>query len=119
MTTYRIHNSQSGAILGFFSAESASDALDACAREAGYADHAAACRAVGDDGDVVVKEVDLGDLDRQASATFRSRYDDYISEGSEMASALEEARRDACVHIPDGVTCTFDDETLTVKCDRV
>ena len=50
MTSYKIESVQSGVVLGVWEAESAAAALDAMAREAGYADHAEACRESGDDG---------------------------------------------------------------------
>ena len=58
MATYRIHNQQSGLDLGTYTAESPEAALDAMARDAGYADHAAAEEAAPSDGALVVKMVD-------------------------------------------------------------
>ena len=43
MTTYTITNTRSGETLGSYDAADEQGALDAMAREAGYADHAAAC----------------------------------------------------------------------------
>lgn len=63
-------------------------------------------------------ENDFDAIDRQASTTFRSRFEDYKRDGEDIGSALEDAKKDACAHIPDGVTGTFDDETLTFRSDR-
>jgi hypothetical protein len=58
MNAYQIHNSTSGQYLGTYLGESESDALDAMARDAGYADHAAAVEASGDDDDLTVTEIE-------------------------------------------------------------
>lgn len=50
MAQWRISNTDSGAELGTYEGETADEALDTMAREAGYESHAAACEAVGDDG---------------------------------------------------------------------
>ena len=50
MALFEIINTSSGLSLGIFEAPSDHDALDAMAREAGYANHADAQRATGDMG---------------------------------------------------------------------
>lgn len=51
-TTQRwtIESRASGVVLGTYAGATAEEALDALARDAGYADHAAACAATGGDG---------------------------------------------------------------------
>lgn len=57
MRTFRIENTISGVVLGEYHASSASDALDAMARDAGYADHADAQRSdPAADGELRVTE---------------------------------------------------------------
>lgn len=57
MTTYTIENTASGVVLGTYEAESAETALDAMARDAGYADYAACCaEAPAADREIVVSE---------------------------------------------------------------
>jgi hypothetical protein len=46
MTTYRIENMISGVILGDYEGATEAEALDAMARDAGYADYAALCNVV-------------------------------------------------------------------------
>lgn len=56
---YRIENMTSGADLGTYSADSEDSALDAMARDAGYASYADLQQRVpGDEGEIVVTEVD-------------------------------------------------------------
>jgi hypothetical protein len=50
MAQYRIE-SQQGMDMGIFEAESAREALDAMARDAGYASHEASCEVTGSDPD--------------------------------------------------------------------
>ena len=58
MTTYRIENTASGIILGDYEADSKHAALDAMARDAGYADYAEAQEvAPAKDGEIIVTEV--------------------------------------------------------------
>lgn len=45
MAVYRIADNISGTILGDYEGDTPDDALDAMARDAGYADYAAACEA--------------------------------------------------------------------------
>jgi len=59
MTKYTIENTASGVVLGTYEAESAKAALDAMARDAGYADYAACCADVpSPDGEIVVSVAD-------------------------------------------------------------
>lgn len=62
MATYRITNRTSGADLGIYVGATAADALDAMARDAGYADHAAASEVAGDDDLIVTEVAGSGDL---------------------------------------------------------
>jgi hypothetical protein len=54
MSTFRIHSRASGLHLGTYEADSREAALDALARDAGYSDHAAACKACGDKGETLI-----------------------------------------------------------------
>jgi hypothetical protein len=68
MTTYSISNRISGIDLGRYTAETPKEALDALARDAGYEDHAEACRVTGEDAsDLVVTEVAAGHPHTMAS----------------------------------------------------
>jgi len=49
MTRYLIENPISGTVFGVYEGNTAADALDAMARDAGYADHAEACSVAGTD----------------------------------------------------------------------
>lgn len=61
---FRISNPASGLVLGIYEGDDKADALDTYARDAGYADFAAACAVTGDDpdtdADLKVEEVDGG-----------------------------------------------------------
>ena len=57
--TYRIENTRSGVILGDYTADSKEAALDAMARDAGYADYAEAQEvAPAAEGDILVTEIE-------------------------------------------------------------
>lgn len=59
MTKYLIENTRSGIILGEYQADSKEAALDAMARDAGYADYAEAQEvAPAGDGEILVTEVE-------------------------------------------------------------
>lgn len=55
--TYSVFNSATRACLGDYDATSAQHALDLCARDAGYRDHAHACQVTGDRPDALVAHV--------------------------------------------------------------
>ena len=50
MAKWKITSDASGADLGVYEGDTAGDALDAMAREAGYGSHSEACAVTGDDG---------------------------------------------------------------------
>lgn len=55
---YQIENTKSGLILGTYEAETEAEALDAMARDAGYADYQAACEiAPPTGGEIAVTEL--------------------------------------------------------------
>ena len=59
-TTYTITNAISGAFLGAYSADSVRGALDAMARDAGYASHLDACMAAPvTDGELAVRAIGI------------------------------------------------------------
>lgn len=59
--TYEIESKASGLVLGRYDGETEQDALDAMARDAGYADHEDACSQSQDDGNhLIVTEVEAG-----------------------------------------------------------
>lgn len=58
MTTFRIENTISGVVLGDYDGATEAEALDAMARDAGYADYAALCEvAPAKEGEISVKPV--------------------------------------------------------------
>jgi hypothetical protein len=59
MTAYQITNRISGEILGVYRGISEDDALDAMARDAGYADYAACCAAApAEEGEIQITEME-------------------------------------------------------------
>lgn len=58
MTTYQIHNSKSGTIIGVFAGATEAEALEAMARDAGYRSYAECCEvAPVAEGQIVLTEV--------------------------------------------------------------
>jgi hypothetical protein len=47
MKSFRVHNPQTGHEFGIYEGETADDALDAMANDAGYPDYATACEVAG------------------------------------------------------------------------
>ena len=59
MKTYQIENTMSAVILGLFEAKDEDGALEAFAREVGYASYAECCEvAPAEDGEILVTEVE-------------------------------------------------------------
>lgn len=55
MALYRIENARSGVVLGEYDGDTAEEALNAMARDAGYADYAKSCEVVPvADGEILV-----------------------------------------------------------------
>jgi hypothetical protein len=65
----------------------------------------------------MLRQDELRAINRQATATFRSSFKTHPDKETDPASALDDARTDACAHIPDGVRGVFDDERLTFVAD--
>lgn len=81
MKLYRIINELSGVALGVYEGETEQDALDAMARDAGYADHAEATEVAGSEG-VVVEEAPSGPI------TIRQGWDSMVH-GSDAESLAQ------------------------------
>ena len=58
MTTYRVENTSTGLILGDYIAETVEEALDKCARDAGYKDQADIAEQLGQHQPLVAYEVE-------------------------------------------------------------
>jgi hypothetical protein len=58
MSRYQIENTVSGVILGIYEGATETEALDACARDAGYADYAAVPMQNPEDGEIVVTKIE-------------------------------------------------------------
>lgn len=66
---FRISNKVSGAELGIYVAETADEALEAMAREAGYESYQDVCQVTGtDETQLIISEVDGSDIDPLDSA---------------------------------------------------
>lgn len=101
MTTYRISNRLSGATLGSYEADSPDGALEAMAREAGYADYAQACEAAPvQDGEIVVSEVDITDEQIEQLRI-------------EAGASGDDEQVELCVAALDG------DDDARIECERV
>lgn len=58
MSKYEITNTRSGLVLGVYEGATEAEALDAMARDAGYADYAECCEvAPAEEGEIVVREI--------------------------------------------------------------
>ena len=75
MRYYKIENRVSGLVLGAYLADSAEGALDAMARDAGYADYAHACEAVDPDPSEFLVEPLWGVGDRVEGGDTPEDYD--------------------------------------------
>lgn len=78
MRRYVVRNTATGVLLGVYAAHDARGALNALARDAGYSDHAAACR---------VAPVGAGELEVVELATERARLEAIAASGAPAARA--------------------------------
>lgn len=108
MTTYTITNKISGAHLGEYDGETAVDALDAMARDAGYRDIDEACEVVGAEDDLDVRPVSSWTVTARIREAFRASK----AAGNDDGAAYEDVNETIAALVGDR-TGTLDQETLT------